>query len=331
MRKNLLQDLVGERPELTAVNSQVPAPSGSPVKASPLGSKGAVGAVSRALAQMSSDRDAAAGQSGDVVEIDVDLIVESEFQDRLEEAGTGGDALLASIREAGQQVPILVRPAPKEPGRYQIAYGRRRVAALRELGRPVRALVRAMTDDEMIIAQGAENGARKDLSFIERSHFAWALEAKGVDRSTIMTALSVDKTELSRLISVMRALPSELVRWVGPAGKTGRRRWMDLVRLVELEGGLGRARHFVSHRESTVDRDSDARFAALLSAVASKGTAPTTPWIWTDEAGRRLARVDRSARRFVLSIDEAIEPAFGDYLLEQLPALLKSFRTRARD
>lgn len=319
---------MSERSELTAVNAPAPSTPGVPARAAPLGSKGAVGAVSRALAQMSSNREAAEVQGADVVEIDVRLIVESDFKDRLEDVGSGDDALLASIREAGQQVPILVRPAPKELGKYQIAYGRRRVAALRALGRPVRALIRPMSDDEMIVAQGAENGARKDLSFIERSHFAWALEGRGVERSTIMAALSVDKTELSRLISVMRAMPPGLVRWVGPAPKTGRRRWMDLSRLVEPAAGLEKAERFMEAEGSAHGRDSDGRFDALLCAVQTKAAAAVEPWNWTDETGRRLARVERSSRRFVLSIDEAIEPAFGDYLLEQLPTLLASFRAR---
>ncbi len=138
-------------------------------------------------------------------------------------------ALVESIRESGQLVPVLLRPHPGQAGRFQIAYGHRRVRALAELGRPVRAVVRKLSDDELVVAQGKENGEREDLSFIERATYALALEVKGFKRETIMAALSVDKTELSRLISVARALPRSLVSAIGAAPKTGRRRWMDLV------------------------------------------------------------------------------------------------------
>lgn len=323
MRKNLLQDLVADKPELTAVN---PGPA---TRAAPLGSKGAVGAVSRALAQMSSDRSAVARETGDIVEIDTESIVESGFRDRLGDIAAGCASLLMSVRDTGQQVPILVRPAPQEQGKYQIAYGRRRVAVLRQLGRPVRALIRTMTDDEMIIAQGTENGARRNLSFIERSHFAWTLEGRGIERSIIMAALSVDKTELSRLISVMRSLPSDLVEWVGPAPKTGRRRWMDLAKLVEDAAGLERARQVVGVERSDKSRDSDGRFAVLFSAVLPKRVVGSTSRVWIDDLGRPLAQVDVPNGRFVISIDEVLEPTFGDYLLERLPELLKAFRGRA--
>ena len=32
--------------------------------------------------------------------------------------------LVVSIREHGQQVPVMVRPHPEKDGRYQIVYGR---------------------------------------------------------------------------------------------------------------------------------------------------------------------------------------------------------------
>lgn len=325
MRKNLLSDLVGEKPELTAVNSEPPA---APARAAPLGSKGAVGAMSQALAQIASDRDAGARSAPDIVEIDTALIVESSFRDRLEEAGADREALVASIREAGQQVPILVRPHPSEAGRYQIAYGHRRVAALREIGRPVRALVRPLTDAELIVAQGAENNARKDLSFIERAHFAASLEQRGVDRTTIMAALSVDKTELSRLISVTRSIPLDLIEKVGPAPKAGRRRWMDFAERIEASAAAEEARRIVASDRFKALPDSDARFLALLAAVRPSRGSRREPEVWTDQAGRKLVRVERADGRFNLSIDETLEPSFGDYLLERLPEILASFQRR---
>ena len=325
MRKNLLGDLVGEKTELTAVNSETPA---TPARAAPLGSKGAVGAMSKALAQITSDREAGARPAADIIEIDTALIVESSFRDRLEEVGGDREALVASIREAGQQVPILVRPHASEPGRYQIAYGHRRVAALRELGRPVRALVRPLTDAELIVAQGAENNARKDLSFIERAHFAATLEQRGVDRATIMAALSVDKTELSRLISVTRSIPLDLIEKVGPAPKAGRRRWMDLAERIEPDAAAEEARRVAASDRFKALPDSDSRFLAIFAAVAPSRGSRLKPVIWKDEDGRNLARVERADGRFTLSIDETLEPSFGDYLLEQLPEILASFRRR---
>ena len=63
-------------------------------------------------------------------------------------------------------------------------------------------MVRQLSDRELVVAQGQENSARADLSFIERARFALHLEVAGYDRETIISALSVDKTTVSRLISV---------------------------------------------------------------------------------------------------------------------------------
>ena len=314
MRKNLLDDLVGGKPELTAVNSE---PAAKPER---LGSKGAVGAMSKALAQFASDRD--------VVELDPGMLHDSPFRDRLDDPHVGGAALVASIREAGQQVPILVSPSFHEKGKFVIAYGHRRVAALRQLGRPVRAIVRQMTQDELIIAQGAENSARKDLSFIERAHFAWNLEQRGTDRATIMAAMSVDKTELSRLISVVRSIPIDLVEELGPAPKAGRRRWMEFAERVEMQAPLDEARRVMESQRVRAMEDSDARFVAVFAAVAPKRAGAQKPEMWKDGEGRKLARVERAEGRFTLSIDETVEPSFGDYLLERLPEILASFKRR---
>lgn len=70
-----------------------------------------------------------------IVELDANDIDASFVQDRIEDFDSSAfEALLESIRDNGQAVPVLVRPYPDRAGRYQIAYGHRRVAALKKLG-----------------------------------------------------------------------------------------------------------------------------------------------------------------------------------------------------
>jgi len=161
-RKNLLADLIeGTNPDQAAA----PNPAGAERGAMPtLGSRGAVGAMSRSLEQLSAERDAAKALSerlanGEaVLEVDSSLIDDSIVPDRMEGSDAGFTAFKESVREKGQLVPALLRPHPTHQGRYQIAYGHRRVRALRELGRPVRAVVQNLSDDDLVIAQGKENG-----------------------------------------------------------------------------------------------------------------------------------------------------------------------------
>ena len=97
---------------------------------------GAIGAVSQSIADL---------RARAVQEIDPRVIDEGGIRDRLDE-DAGLDALIASVRDYGQQVPVLLRPNPNDPERYQVVYGRRRVAALRALEQPVKALIRLHTE-----------------------------------------------------------------------------------------------------------------------------------------------------------------------------------------
>ncbi len=114
------------------------------------------------------------------VEIDADLVDPSPFADRFADQDLEAiEALKTSMREHGQEIPVLLRPHPATPGRYQIAYGHRRVRAAGELGIKVKAYVRDLNDDKLVVAQGIENSAREDLTFIERAVFALRLEDGG--------------------------------------------------------------------------------------------------------------------------------------------------------
>ena len=268
-RRSVIKSLIEE--QLAAANSVPRAePAAERMPAGPVRS------MSLTLDKMEEEARAlqkalAAGAS--VVELDPALIDRSFVADRFDAADDAAfEALKESIREHGQEVPVLVRPHPTQEGRFQAAYGHRRVKAARALGLPARAVVRPLTDAELVVAQGVENSARKDLSFIERATFARDLETRGFARVTIMAALAIDKTELSKMISVASALPDTLARAIGPAPKAGRRRWMELADLLKGKGALRRAE--LALAEPGLSADSDVRFLRVLSAVSEKGREP---------------------------------------------------------
>ena len=233
-----------------------------------------------------------------VVDLDPSLIEGSIVRDRL-----GGiealdvQSLRRSIEERGQEVPILVRPHPSKTGRFQIAYGHRRLRAVSFLGRKVRAVVREMSDAELIVAQGIENSERRDLSYIERALFAHRLEARGFDRVIIMQALSVDKTELSRLIAVARDLPESLIVSIGPAPKTGRDRWVKLAKLLESKGAAKAAEKAIADPEFG-EADSDTRFLRVFAAGSGPMTKSEKPQVikWKSEIGPAVAKVTKTGK-----------------------------------
>ena len=261
-RKHLLEHLISP-PESSASAPQTirkPMPRGV----------GLVGAMSESVETMVADlRDAKEKlETGDViVEIDTDLIDPSFITDRIGEDDEM-DAFVATIRDQGQRTPILLRPHPESRGRYQIAFGHRRYRALKRLGRPVRAMVKHLTDEELVVAQGQENQDRLDLSYIERALFAARLEARQFQRDVICLALSIDKTEVSRMISIATALPAELVEAIGPAQKTGRRKWMILAKTVKEIRWPTEMERLLQVCKSGGAADSDQRFDLVLKALS---------------------------------------------------------------
>ncbi|MEJ1977943.1 MAG: plasmid partitioning protein RepB [Acetobacteraceae bacterium] len=267
-RKNLLEHLISS-PEAK--------PTTPPATRKPLSrGVGVVGAMSESFEAMAADLRQAKEkiETGEVVvEIPTALIDPSFITDRI---GDGGDmeALIASIRDYGQRTPILLRPHPESAGRYQIAFGHRRYRALKILGRPVKALVKALTDDDLVIAQGQENQSRLDLSYIERAVFAARLESRKFQRDIICSALNIDKTELSRMISVATGMPDELIEAIGPAQKTGRRKWMELVKAVGQRGWPSEKESILTICRESGAVDSDERFDLVLRSVSRQQPTP---------------------------------------------------------
>jgi ParB family transcriptional regulator, chromosome partitioning protein len=263
-----------------------------------------------------------------VVEVDPDAVDESFVADRLvEQHDPSFDLLIESIRVNGQLVPILVRPNPDKTDSYQLAYGHRRLRAMKVLGGRVRAIVKEMTDAEMVVAQGKENSERRDLSFIERALFAQNLEDRGFPRAVAMAALSVDKTELARLLAVARAIPLATIQAIGPAPKAGRTRWMALAGLLSTAENQRKLDSLVATEEFKA-LESNRRFERVWSILANSGKHLEPPDYWSDARGRRIVRIERSLSRMRLTFDEKLEPTFGAYVRENLGRLLQEFRDR---
>lgn len=263
-----------------------------------------------------------------VIEISPEIVDASFVADRLDDGETGYAQLVAAIRERGQDTPILVRPHPDQAGRYMVVFGHRRLKAARELGRPVKAVVRTLEDIQHVVAQGQENSARENLSFIERSVFAQQLANRGFDRPTIETALSVDAPMLTRMLSVTKRIPSDLLQILGAAKSIGRDRWIELATLLENPHNQKKATAVVAS-EAFIKTVTEDRFDFLLREVKStkkpgkqKGRAGRE---WTIAEGGVAATARASGRQFVLELKADNAADFGRYLSDRLDELYGSF------
>ena len=267
-----------------------------------------------------------------VAEIDPALVDVSFVRDRLSGDDAEYQELLAAIREHGQQSPVLLRPHPRQSGRYMVVFGHRRVRAAAELGIKVRAIVREMDDRAHVVAQGQENSARANLSFIEKAMFACNLSRLNYDQdnATVRAALSVDRATLSKLLSVS-AIPAEILTAVGPARGIGRDRWYELKILLEKTAVLDRALDYVADPEFLAETDSDNRFHRLvahLKAARKPARAPAKAVSrkWSSEDKRLSVDMKSDGKNFTLALKAKDAMGFGEYVSRNLAALYETYR-----
>lgn len=264
-----------------------------------------------------------------IIEIDADLVDPSPVADRFHDDDTTSyETLKQSIAQQGQEVPVLVREHPTTPGRYQSAYGHRRVRAARELGVPVRAILKELSDEALVVAQGLENAPREDLSFIERAIFAMNIEDAGHKRTIVQDALAIDRAEASKLIAVAKAIPKDIIDAIGKAPKIGRGRWQGFADMLADNAAIRRAREEIGGASFT-DGDTDDRFLAVFKAAARRAETAAArksrARSVVDRDGQRIAQVQRADRNLKLSIDKKVPAEFADFLIDQLPHLFEAF------
>lgn len=302
-RKNLLKGLMASAPAAAAEDA-------APL---PRYTRGPIGAVSQSIAGL---------KSRALVEVPADLVDHAGIRDRLDDDAQGLEALKRSIRDYGQQVPVLLRHSPNHEGRYEIVFGRRRVAALKELGLPVKAMIRDLDDRDLIVAQGQENTARKDLSFIEKANFAARMARAGFERKVICDALAIDKTVISRMLTITDALPEALIRAIGAAPSAGRDRWLALAEKA-------RGRDTAALVAAAQGLDSDARFVAVLAAARAPRVPAPAPRPLRGADGAELGRYRTTRGKTVIELT-GDGRAFADWLVDRISELHRDWQSKDR-
>lgn len=355
-RKNQLKALFGapSTPPIQSTPSEVLVPSIQPQNDEPVPTvtpetttempmrssasrSGAVKAMGLSLADMSRELETAKqlteslAKGDQVVELDAALIDGSFVEDRLTLQETDDPDflnLVQSLHQHGQQVPILVRPHPDKPGRFQAAYGHRRMRAAARLGMPVKALIKPLNDAELILAQGKENSERRDLSFIERALFAQALVERGFNRSTVQEALSLHKAEMTRFLQVAASVPEQIIRAIGPAPKVGRPRWMQLADILKDKSLLKLAQKFITENEFT-DAETDVRFQLMLNKlmlINKPDTEKPSEYNLRAFNGENLGSLRLQQGRAQFDIQHHDAEGFGSYLSSQIAELFDAYR-----
>jgi ParB family transcriptional regulator, chromosome partitioning protein len=266
-----------------------------------------------------------------IVDFDTGLILPSPIPDRFNSAYSDEalTQIAESMRERGQIVPGMVRPIGSS-GKFQIVYGRRRLAVAKLLGLKFKAVIRELTDEQAVILQGEENAERADLSFIEKCVFALAQEKAGFRRDVICASLTTTKSHISEMIKIASAIPPDVLESIGPAPTIGRGRWLEFAECIERDDALLRVREICT-RKSALDLKSEERFNLAFKAFGGgKPTTKSPPTrahsrAWSSSNGRLTFTAKTAAKGLTFNLANHDAEKFGDWFLENADRLYADF------
>jgi ParB family chromosome partitioning protein len=213
----------------------------------------------------------AAAPSGAPRTLPIEALEPSPFQARATPDPAALAELAASIKEHGILQPILVRPTPKKPGRYQILGGERRWRAAQQAKlHDVPVVIRELDDRAAMAAGLVENLQREDLNALE--------EAEGYQR--LMAEFGLKQEALGQAVGKSRSHVANTLRLLNLPGRV-----RDLLRAGTLSAG---------HARALLGAEDPERLAGLvvvrgLSVRQTEALAAAAP---RDPAARRAAKQD---------------------------------------
>lgn len=265
-------------------------------------------------------------KASELVELDPAVIEASPFADRLvDDDHERFSSFVRSIADHGQQVPIRVRPHPDKAGMYQVVYGHRRLAAAQQLKIPVKAHVVEIDDRDLAVAQGIENSARQDLSWIERALFARRMDDAKFRPRDIYTALSIDDAELARMRGVCRQVPIDIIEAIGRAPKIGRPRWVALAKSFAKNSNAVQNIREMLQSERIRKMGSDARFSWVQELIAESRALGTGNSPLHEADGFGLGEIKYTSKELRIVAANERGRAFADFVRTELPRLIDEF------
>jgi ParB family chromosome partitioning protein len=268
-----------------------------------------------------------------IVDLDPRLLDVSFIADRLSDEGDEYQELKQAIKEFGQATPILVRPSSSNAQRYMVVFGHRRVRVAKELGIPVRAVVKKLDDITSAIAQGQENSARSNLSFIERAYFAQNLLASGMTKEVVRSSLAIDEAMLSKMLGVVDVVPAVVIRALGASKMIGRDKWLSLRQLL-LAPALSKVATDYAALPEFIELDVEKRFDDLhdhvrrykvkSSAKKPKNSASEIQWTSRDSSLNFV--MNAKSKKVAIELSSAEAKPFSDWLSSRMDSLYSEYR-----
>jgi len=153
-----------------------------------------------------------------IAEVDLDKIIFSDLNPRLEFDPEGIEQLAQSIKRMGIIQPVILR---KKGNFYEVVVGERRIRAAKKAGlKKIPAIIRDLTDDQVIELMLTENVQREDLSAVEKGNACKMLLEKYPDKyptqAHLARALGVSPSTINEWLRLTEA-PIEIQKMIAPA------------------------------------------------------------------------------------------------------------------
>lgn len=128
-------------------------------------------------------------------------------------------------------------------------------------------------------------------------------------------------------------VPLSVIELIGPAPKIGRPSWTKLGDLLDLKqansGKLIKLLNPIKSSAAWQKAHSDEKFQIVLKAAQQnfieKKNTKIEPEILNSADGQPILEINEAAKGMSLSWKGDLGSAFGEYLVEQLPELVKKF------
>lgn len=148
--------------------------------------------------------------TGEVVRLPLSSIVPNPVQPRRVFTESDLEELTASIKENGLLQPLVVRPAPSSPDRYELVAGERRFRAVTALQwADVPVLVREASDETLLVLALVENLQRSALNPIEEAEGYVALSERfEMSQADIAKSVGKDRSTVANLVRLLNLPPS---------------------------------------------------------------------------------------------------------------------------
>lgn len=214
-------------------------------------------------------------EASDTRRIALTSIVPSPLQPRRVFSDEELEELAASIRENGLLQPLVVRPMPDAPDRFELVVGERRFRALNKLGwDDVPVLVRDATDETLLVLALVENLQREQLNPLEEAEGYVALSERfDLSQAAIAQAVGKDRSTVANMMRLLKLPPSLRSLLETGALTQGHARALLSVDDTAKAGELGRR----AAREGWSVRDLEKRVNRGLQRARKKPSRPVDP------------------------------------------------------